>query len=496
MKFEHLLEHIEYKLIQGSTNIEISTLEKDSRLVQKDSVYVCIKGVKADGHHYIEEAVLKGASVIVTEQEMELPYKVTHIHVRDSRYALAFMAAAYFGYPADKLKIIGITGTKGKTTCAYMIKAILESAGYKTGLIGTIETSIGEETYPSINTTPESLQLHRYFRRMVQKGCEYVVMEVSSQALMLKRTAGITFEIGVFTNLSADHIGPGEHTDFAQYKQCKKRLFQQCKCAIANMDDPSFFDMFKETRCKLITYGFSNEANFHASDMEPVIQNGRLGTICQVEGKTSMPVQLSIPGIFGIYNALVAIAVGTYYHISSEIIQMALKNVSVKGRTEIIQGTNGYTVVLDYAHNAISLQNLLRTMKDYRPKRLISLFGCGGNRAKMRRYQMGEISGKMADLTIVTSDNPRFERPEDIIEDICIGIKKVNGSYIAILDRKEAIRYALLNAREGDILVITGKGHENYQEIQGKKIFMDDKVIVESILKEIKVGACTSCMQT
>lgn len=496
MKFEHLLEQIEYKLIKGSTNIEISTLEKDSRLVQKDSVYVCIKGAKADGHQYIQEAVLKGASVIVTEQEIEIPQEVTQIQVKDSRYALAFMAAAYFGYPADQLKIIGITGTKGKTTCAYMTKAILELAGHKTGLIGTIETIIGEETEPAQNTTPESLTLHRYFQRMVEEGCEYVVMEVSSQALMLKRTAGITFEIAVFTNLSADHIGPGEHRDFEHYKQCKKLLFQQCKCAVANLDDPSFYDLFKDTRCHLITYGFSNAADVHASDMEPVIQNGRLGTICQIEGEATMPIQLSVPGIFGVYNALVAIAIGTYYCISNEVIQVALKTVSVKGRTEIIEGTKGYTVVLDYAHNAISLRNLLSTMKAYHPKRLISLFGCGGNRSKMRRFQMGEVSGKMADFTVVTSDNPRFEKPEDIIEDICTGIKKVNGAYTTIVDRKEAIRYAMMNAREGDILVIAGKGHENYQEIEGKKIFMDDKVIVESILKERKLGACNTCMQT
>ncbi len=495
MKFEHLLEHIEYKRIQGSTNIEISTLEKDSRLVQKDSVYVCITGVKADGHHYIQDAVLKGAAVIVTEQEIEIPYPVTQIQVRDTRAALAFMAAAYFGYPADQLKIIGITGTKGKTTCAYMTKAILELAGHKTGLIGTIETIIGEETYPALNTTPESLTLHHYFQRMVQEGCEYVVMEVSSQALMLKRTIGITFEIAVFTNLSADHIGPGEHTDFEQYKQCKKLLFQQCKCAIANVDDPSFCDMFKDVRCRIVTYGFSNAADFYASDMKPVIQGDSLGTVCQIEGSTKMEVQLSIPGIFGVYNALVAIAIGTYYHLPNEVIQTALRTVTVKGRTEIIEGTKGYTVVLDYAHNAVSLKNLLSAMKAYQPKRLIALFGCGGNRSKLRRFQMGEVSGKMADVTIVTSDNPRFERPEEIIEDICTGIQNVKGRYIAILDRKEAIRYAITNAKEGDIIVIAGKGHEKYQEIQGKKILMDDKVIIESILKE-KIGACNTCMQT
>lgn len=486
MKLEHLLEHIEYTLIKGNMNVEISTLEKDSRLIQKDSLYICITGTKADGHDYIEEAVLKGASVIVTEKDMELPYEVTHIKVKDTRHALAFMSAAYFNYPADKLKIIGITGTKGKTTCAYMTKAILDAAGHKTGLIGTIETIIGEKSYPSLNTTPESLTLHQYFKRMVEEGCEYVVMEVSSQALMLKRTAGITFDIAVFTNLSADHIGPGEHDNFEQYKQCKKILFTQCKCAIANIDDPYFKDMFSDTRCRLLTYGFSEDADFHASDIQPFFENGCLGTVCWVAGKANMQVSLSTPGVFGVYNALVAIAVGRYYQISDEVIQNSLRTVKVKGRTEIIEGTDGYIVLLDYAHNAVSLSNLLTAMKAYHPGRIISLFGCGGNRSKVRRYQMGEVSGKLSDLTIVTSDNPRFEKPEDIIEDICVGLRKTDGNYISILNRKEAIKYALTNAKKGDIIVIAGKGHENYQEIEGEKIFMDDKMIIQSILKELK----------
>ncbi len=485
MIFEYLLEHIEYVLKQGKTDIQITTLEKDSRKVQNGSVYVCIVGINADGHDYIKEAVAKGASVIVTERNLENPPEdITWVQVEDTRYALALMAAAYFGYPADKLKIIGITGTKGKTTCAYMMKSILESAGYKTGLIGTIEIIIGEEKVPSLNTTPESLELHRYFAKMLEEGCEYVVMEVSSQALMLKRTAGVSFEVAVFTNLSSDHIGPGEHESFEQYKECKKILFTQCKCGIGNIDDPYFEDMFSNTRCHLITYGFSEYADFRANDMKPVFEKGRIGTICNVTGNLEMQVELSVPGIFGVCNALAVITSARYLLISKEIIKKALKNVKVKGRTEIIENTKGYTVLLDYAHNPVSLSNLLTSLRLYRPQRIVSLFGCGGNRSKIRRYQMGEISGKLADFTIITSDNPRFENPQNIIQDICIGMAKTNGKYVTIEDRKEAIRYALAHAREGDLIVIAGKGHEDYQEIQGRKIYMDDRNTIESILKE------------
>ncbi|HIX64503.1 MAG TPA: UDP-N-acetylmuramoyl-L-alanyl-D-glutamate--2,6-diaminopimelate ligase [Candidatus Mediterraneibacter colneyensis] len=488
MKLSKLLERLEYKVVQGNDEIEVTTLINDSRKVEEGSVFVCISGAVSDGHRFIPDVAGKGAAAVIVEKEVEAPEHVTVIRVEDTRYALALMSAAYFGYPAEKLKVIGITGTKGKTTTTYMIKSILDSVGYKVGLIGTIEAIIGDEKIPASNTTPESYTIQQYFARMVEAGCDCVVMEVSSQGLMLHRTAGIQFEIGIFTNLGKDHIGPNEHKDFDDYKRCKGLLFRQCNLGIANIDDRYFRDVFRGATCRTETFGFSAEADLRAEDVQLVSRPGYLGVAYHVAGLMDFDVEIDIPGTFSVYNSLTAISVCRHFKVPVDKIREALKKAKVKGRIEMVKVSDEFTLMIDYAHNAMSLESLLTTLKEYHPKRLVCLFGCGGNRSKDRRYEMGEVSGRLADLTIITSDNPRFEEPQAIIDDIKEGIGRTAGKYVEICDRKEAIRYAIEHGQPGDVIVLAGKGHEDYQEIRGVKYPMDERVLISEVLEEIKEG--------
>lgn len=487
MKLTKLLECLEYEVRQGSDQIEVTELINDSRKVTEGSVFVCISGAVSDGHEYIEDVAAKGAAAVIVERPVDAPEGLTVIHVDDTRYALALMSAAYFDYPAKKLKVIGITGTKGKTTTTYMVKSILEGAGYKVGLIGTIEAIIGDKSIPANNTTPESYTIHQYFAQMVEAGCDCVVMEVSSQGLMLHRTAGVQFEIGIFTNLGEDHIGPNEHKDFEDYKRCKGILFTQCKLGIANVDDQWYKDVFKNATCQVETFGFSEEADLRATNVQHIAKQGCLGVAYHVTGLMDFDVEIDIPGNFSVYNSLTAIAVCRHFGVSVEKIQAALKQAKVKGRVEMVKVSDEFAMLIDYAHNAMSLESLLETLRDYNPGRIVTIFGCGGNRSRTRRYEMGEVSGRLSDFTIITSDNPRFEEPQDIINDIITGMKKTDGKYIDICDRKEAIRYAIEHGQPGDIIVLAGKGHETYQEIKGVKYDMDDRVLIKEVLEELHV---------
>lgn len=486
MKLTKLLERLEYRVVQGSDQIDVGELINDSRKVSEGSVFVCISGAVADGHVYVQEVAEKGAAAVVAEKEVEAPEGMTVIRVEDTRYALALMSAAYFGYPAEKLKVIGITGTKGKTTTTYMIKSILEEVGHKVGLIGTIEALIGDKAIPASNTTPESYTIQKYFAQMVEAGCDSVVMEVSSQGLMLHRTAGIPFEIGIFTNLGEDHIGPNEHKDFEDYKRCKGLLFQQCRIGIGNVDDQWFVDVFRNATCQTETFGFSKEADLRAVDVEHVSRPGYLGVKYHVAGLMDFDVEIDIPGEFSVYNSLTAIAVCRHFDVPAEKIQKALKVAKVKGRIEMVKVSDDFTLMIDYAHNAMSLESLLHTLRDYEPGRIVTVFGCGGNRSRTRRYEMGEVAGRLSDFTIITSDNPRFEEPQAIIDDIITGIKKTDGKYISICDRKEAIKYAIQNGQPGDVIILAGKGHETYQEIEGVKYDMDERVLIREVLEELK----------
>ena len=487
MKLSKICEEIEYTLLQGSLETEVRDIIYDSRKIAPETMFVCMVGAVTDGHKYIPDAIDKGASVIVLEREEEaaqIPENITVLKVASARLALALMSAALFDHPARKLVTIGLTGTKGKTTTTYMIKKVLEMAGKKVGLIGTIGAMIGEEHLPSKNTTPESYELHRMFAAMVEAGCEYVVMEVSSQGLKLDRTAGILFDYGIFTNLSPDHIGPAEHASFEEYMECKSLLFRQCRIGIVNADDEHVEGILKGHTCEVKTFSAEKEADLMASDIGFINEDGKLGMHFKVSGCMDCQAKVHIPGRFSVYNALTAIAICRHFKVSEADICKALLAARVKGRIEMVKVSNEFTLMIDYAHNAMALKSLLTTLKEYEHGRLVCVFGCGGNRSRERRFEMGEVSGNLADFTIITSDNPRFEEPEAIIEDIITGMKKTDGVYISIPDRKEAIAYAIDHGQPGDIIVLAGKGHEDYQEIKGVKYPMDERDLIADILKE------------
>ena len=480
-----LLKDLKYEVVSGSIDVNVSELVYNTRKVKKECMFVCIKGATFDSHGVAGEAAKNGAVVIVAERPVDVPAGTTVVLVEDTRYALALISAAYFQYPAKRLKVIGITGTKGKTTTTFMIRSILEHAGIPTGLIGTIEVIIGDRHIPAHNTTPESYEVQEYFAQMVEAGCKVVVMEVSSQGLKLHRTAGIQFDIGIFTNLAPDHIGENEHASFEEYMECKSRLFRQCDLGLVNVDDAHCDDILQGHTCKVETYGFSEKADLRASDLKLVNRPGFLGVDYHVSGLMDFDVEIDMPGRFSVYNSLVAIAVCRHFDIPKEDMLAALEVVQTKGRIEKVKVSDDFTLMIDYAHNAMSLESLLTTLKEYNPKRLVCLFGCGGNRSKLRRYEMGEVSGNLADLTVITSDNPRFEEPQAIIDDIKIGIGKTSGKYVEIIDRKEAIRYVIEHGQPGDVIVLAGKGHEDYQEICGVKHPMDERVLIAEVLEEL-----------
>ncbi len=493
MELKVLLNDIDHEIIKGAAeNTEVGSLTYDSRKAGEGSLFVCIKGANSDGHDYAEEVIAKGAAALVIDRDLKLPESDTVIiKVDDSRYALACLSAAWFKHPADSLKVIGVTGTKGKTTTTYLTKSILEHAGHKVGLIGTIETLWGDKRIPAKNTTPESYVLQETFREMLDDGVDTVVMEVSSQALMMHRTAGFTFDTGVFTNIEPDHIGPNEHKDFEDYLSCKAMLFRQCRFGIINGDDPHIEKILKDSTCGKMTFGLKDlntlggENDLRAVNEELIKIPGELGVRFDITGKHEIRgLEVGTPGDFSVYNALCAVSIALHYGADEGSIREALKNTHVKGRIEAVKVSDEFSLLIDYAHNAMALESLLKSLRKYEPGRLVCVFGCGGNRSKDRRYEMGEVSGKYADLTIITSDNPRFEEPSAIIDDIEGSIKKTGGEYVRIEDRKEAIAYAIKNGRKGDLIILAGKGHEDYQEIKGVKHPMDERVLIKEILKE------------
>lgn len=486
MKLTDLLSKVDYECVQGNVDREIGKVVYDSRKIEEGCLFICIPGANFDGHDFAAQAAKDGAAALVVSREMpEITDKnVTVVRVEDTRYAMAFISAAYFGYPAEKLRVIGVTGTKGKTTTTYMVKSILENAGYKVGLVGTIEVIIGKERIHAGNTTPESYALQEYFARMVEAGMDAVVMEVSSQGLMLHRTQGFTFDLGIFTNLEPDHIGPNEHASFEEYMHCKGLLFKQCRVGIVNGDDSHVDAVLEGHTCQVERYGIGEGNDLRAENVRLVRKPGELGVAFNVEGLMDFAVEVPTPGRFSVYNALTAIAICRHFNVREDDIKRALLAVRVKGRIEMVKVSDHYTLLIDYAHNAMALESLLTTLREYEPHRLVCLFGCGGNRSRQRRFEMGEISGRLADLTIITSDNPRFEEPQAIIDDIKTGMAKTDGAYVEIIDRKDAIRYAMAHGQEGDIIVLAGKGHEDYQEIKGVKYPMDERVLIREILEE------------
>lgn len=482
MQLLKLLRDLEYTCEQKlNVNTEITDIIYDSRNVVKDCVFVCLCGSSVDSHEFAQQAADAGASVIVAQREVSVSTAPV-IMVKDTRFAMAVLSAAFFQYPAEQIRVVGITGTKGKTTTAFMIRSILEASGIKTGLIGTIGTVIGDRVIQTKNTTPESYDVQRYLRMMADSGCGAAVIEASSIGLRDHRVSGFTFDIGLFTNFSPDHIGGSEHKSLEEYMQCKSMLFKQCKTGIINIDDENWKGITAGHTCSIETYGFHQEAELRACNEQLISRPGFLGVHFDLRGKLDFGVDVAIPGKFSVYNALAAIAVCRHFNVSRQNYLDGLNSVKVKGRVEPIEVPGNYTLLIDYAHNAVSMENILETLREYQPHRLVCLFGAGGNRARSRRYEMGEVSGRLADLSVITEDNSRFENVMDIIEDIKTGINKTQGKYVVIPDRREAIRYCIENAEEGDIIVLAGKGHEDYQEINGVKYHLDEREVIADIL--------------
>ena len=482
MKLKDILSEIEYKLYSDNSNsdeTEISEIIYDSRKCKEGVLFVCLNGAKADGHLFANDAYEKGVRVFLCERKLELPSDSVQCIVASTRIALARVSAAFFSHPERKLKIIGITGTKGKTTVASLIHCALSNSGKKAILIGTagVVDVFGNRT-ASKNTTPESHELSKLFAKAVEDGAEYAVMEVSSQAYLTYRVESIHFNIGVFTNLSQDHIGMGEHPDFENYKYCKSRLFANADISVLNSDDEAYNYMRLSSKGTVYTYGMMN-ADYTADNIDLWKNETEIGTSFELMHRNeSYIVKIKMPGEFSVYNALAAAAVCDIIGLEKSDIASGVEKALVPGRFECVKALPYCTMIIDYAHNELSLRTALRTLKAFKPKRLVCLFGSVGERSQIRREGLGKAGGEYADFCILTSDNPDKENPSDIIADIELGVKQTACEYVKIPDRKEAIEYAVNNARAGDIIIFAGKGHEDYQLINGVREHFSERDII------------------
>lgn len=486
MILKEIIVGLEGLKVRGDLELDINGIENNSKEVKKGFLFVAIKGFDVDGHQFVGKAIENGAIAVMVEEGCDLkalaiPEGITIIMAKNTREALAIASSNFYGNPSRNFKLIGVTGTKGKTTTTFMIKEILEKAGKKVGLIGTIATYVnGKKIKDSDRTTPESLELQREFAQMKEQGVEVVVMEVSSQSLKLHRVDGCEFDIVLFTNFSEDHISPKEHPDMEDYFNSKLKLFQMCKTGITNADDlygakiPKLFP-----NSNIVTYGIDNYAKILAKDI--TITNSYVDFKAKITDKNER-IKTCIPGRFSVYNSLAAICVAQKFGISPEIVKDALISVRVPGRSELVDNKREVPIMIDYAHSPESLQNILQAVKSYTRGKVISVFGCGGDRDPGKRPIMGEISGRIADFTFITSDNPRTEKPEEIVSQIEEGIKKTKGKYKVVIDRTQAITEAIRMATKKDIIVLAGKGHEPYQEINGVKHPYDERIIVRQIM--------------
>ncbi len=493
MKLSEVLRGLSKIKVRGDQNLEISNIESNSKKVTPGSLFIAIKGFDFDGHDYVEEAIQNGAIAVMVDlnadlRKINMPQGITAIIADDTRYSLAIASCNFYGNPSRRFKLIGVTGTKGKTTTTYMIKSILEKAGKKVGLIGTIENFVGDNSLgKSVRTTPESLELQKMFYQMAQAGVEYAIMEVSSQSLKLNRVAGCDFDMAVFTNLYEDHISSKEHPNLEDYFESKKKLFTMCRTAFVNFDDFKGIKIVNTVKGpNFKTFGIDNEADYIAKDI--TITNSSVDYMMRLQGKNER-INVDIPGRFSVYNSLAAIAVCDYLGIKVDAMKEALLEVTVPGRSEMVPNKLELAIMIDFAHTAESLENILQAVKSYTKGNVISVFGCGGDRDKNKRPVMGEVSGRVADYTIITTDNPRTEDPEEIVKEIEVGIKKTKGNYEVVVDRREAIKAAIKRATTKDIIVLAGKGHEPYQEIKGVKYPFDERIIVKEIIEEIESEA-------
>ena len=478
MNLSALLQGIEVKEIIGNPQLSVTGIAFDSRVVQPGNIFVCISGVEADGHQFAPKAVEVGASVLVAERDMS-DLGVTCVIVENSRRALAHLAANYYGHPEKKFCLIGITGTNGKTTTTYLVKSVLEAMGKKVGLIGTNQNMIGTEIIPTKRTTPDSLELMHLFAKMAEKEVDYVVMEVSSHSLVQDRVAACTFDVGAFTNITQDHLD--YHKTMEEYLEAKGILFTIAKRGAINGDDSSVGRLKEVATCEqLLTYGTEKECDICASQIE-LSENGVFFNLTY-QGK-EYPVELGIPGQFSVYNAMTALSCLACAGIPMEDSIRCLKKArGVKGRVEVVETGRDYNVIIDYAHTPDGLYNVIETIRGFAKGRVITLFGCGGDRDRSKRAKMGKIAATLSDFSIVTSDNPRSEEPMAIIEEILEGVKEAGGEYVVIPNRFEAIEYALDHAQKDDIILLAGKGHETYQILADRTITFDEREIVRKLL--------------
>lgn len=475
MLLRDLLKNVDFNEIIGDNGTEIAGISYDSRKVNPGDLFFCIKGYNSDGHKYVKGAIEKGAAAIVCEDDIESSVPV--VKVTNSRKALSYISANYYGNPSKKMKIIGITGTNGKTSSTYLLKSILEACGYKVGLIGTNQNMIGDEVLETERTTPESLELNELFYKMAEEKVNYVVMEVSSHSLYLDRVAEINFKVGAISNITQDHLD--FHGTMDEYAKAKSILFEKSEISVLNIED-SYYEMMRNAaKGEVITYGVDRECDVCAYD----VFMSRNGVSYNVKTKEDdARISLSIPAKFTVYNSLLALSIASSLGIPMPFIRMALKNQrGIKGRMEVMDTDTDFSVIIDYAHTPDGLKSVLNSINEFKEKRVITVFGCGGDRDNKKRSIMGGISTKLSDFSVITSDNPRTEAPDKIIEEIVSGVE--SDRYTVIENRKEAIGYALKIAEPGDIVLLAGKGHETYQILKDGKIHFDEREVVEEFLK-------------
>lgn len=487
---KELIQDINPLEISGELELEIFNIAYDSRQVKKGGLFVCIEGFKQDGHSFIKKAVQNGAIAVLIEKELDhYSQGITYIRVTDSRQALSYLSATFYNYPLQKLELIGVTGTNGKTTTTYLIKNMLEQAGYKTGLIGTIKNIIGDKTLPAVNTTPKSLDLYQLFDKMVKAGISYCVMEVSSHALDLKRVVGMDFKVGIFTNITQDHLD--YHDSLADYLEVKSRLFKQLKdkgFAVVNIDDKGSDRIIEAARGEVITYGIREDADLKATNINISVK----GVSFKIKGKRKFLIKMKLTGLFNVYNTLAAIGCGYALGLSDSEIKNGLESIAgVAGRFELVDEGQDFSVIVDYAHTPDGMENVLKTALEFVKGNIIVVFGCGGDRDQTKRPKMGQMAVRYGDYAIITSDNPRSEKSEAIIADIEKGIKKLenSNSYTVLPDRRKAIFFAINKAQKDDMVIVFGKGHETYQIFKDKTISFDDRLVAkEALQKRIEVG--------
>ena len=488
MKLSEILNGLSYTA-EGFRDEEIKDIAYDSRKSGEGILFVCLVGAFTDGHKYAMSAYEKGSRVFLCEKRVELPGDALVIITENTRSALAKISCNFFRNPSDELCVIGITGTKGKTTSAHLVKFVLEAGGIKTGMIGTVGAFYGDTQLPTVNTTPESYELQKMLRQMVDGGCKAVAMEVSSLGLKHHRVEGIHFGYGIFINLYPDHIGTNEHDSFEEYSYWKTQLFPMCSKAIINTDDPFSEEVLRHCKGEVMTYGYESSADYVLENAVKKKDGNLLAVAFDMKSKgTDKSFTVALPGEFNAHNALIAVALGEEFGVSDADIAKGLREVFVRGRGELVRESEDVTIIIDYAHNGISLKSIIDTAREYEHNHIITLFGSVGGRTECRREELGTVSGNMSDFTVITSDDPDFEDPESICKEIASYCEKAGGEYVIIPDRAEAVNFAVKKAEKGDILILAGKGHEQYMKIKGEKVPFNEKAEVLKALKEKKEG--------